>query len=148
MGSLRQLRAGVRRRGRIRVRSRTCAFGPRVVRYPSSTLKCGDPRSRTLGAWDPESRYGCRRSKARSRNAARSCWVPDDFVGRPWRQRYDLAKSAERPIEKAPPGRGLSRDETWGSSETHGSDSAANGVGIRTIPACVGKRTDGPAELH
>jgi hypothetical protein len=39
--------------------------------------------------------------------------VPDDFVRRPWRRRrIDLAQRGKRPIEKAPPGRGLSRDET------------------------------------
>ena len=61
------------------------------------------------------------------------CLVPDDFVRRPWRRRrIDLAKSGKHPTEKAPPGRGFSRDETWGSSETHGPESAAKGVGIRT----------------
>src|SRR5262249_4617716 len=48
--------------------------------------------------------------------------------------------------QKAPPGRGLSRDETW-DRQNHGAQFAAKGVGIRTVRAYVGKRTDGEMGL-
>jgi hypothetical protein len=93
---------------------RRCPLPSRAIQ------KNWDPRSRTLGAWDPKSRFGCRRSEARFRNAAGCLWFPTTSFAGHAEKAHRSCEAWKAPHRKAPPGRGLSRDETWGSSETHG----------------------------
>src|SRR5215471_7580186 len=54
------------------------AFGPAPCAVSILDLRCGNPRSRrtTRRSRDRARRYGCRRLKARFRNAVRCAWFP------------------------------------------------------------------------
>src|SRR5262249_19053686 len=99
-----------------RARSRTYAFGPRLVRYPSSTLKCGSGLGGTRSVGPRESvRWPTLKSTQQKR-----CLIvlgSDDL--RPSAM-TGFCEDRSAPIEKAPPGRGFKSRRNVGSSETHG----------------------------